>query len=135
MSKIYFVIVLLMCFLWHSGTPYSVSPALGPCIEFKTVNHDFGTVVQGDVACYNFEYQNVGDAPLVISHVSSSCGCTATQWSKKPLMPGRKGKVKVSYDTGNLGVFRKTIVVYSNATTSYSNSILRIKGNVIRKKE
>lgn len=102
-------------------------------IAFQSTSHDFGTIVEGTQATVEFEFTNTGDAPLVLSSVNASCGCTTPEWTKEPIMPGQKGKVKAVYNsTGRPGSFTKSITVQSNAKNG--TVILTIKGNVESKK-
>lgn len=97
--------------------------------EFKKTNHDFGTVVEGNVAAHEFEFTNTGNAPIVISNVKASCGCTTPYWTKDPVMPGEKGKIKAAYNSkGRPGAFNKSITITSNA--SEPTKRLMIKGTV-----
>jgi hypothetical protein len=89
---------------------------------------DFGTIKQNVAATHTFTFVNNGDAPLVISSVQASCGCTVTAYSKDPIDPGSEGFVKATYNAKNLGVFNKTVTV--NANTE-NNVQLTIKGTVI----
>ena len=41
----------------------------------KTV-HDFGTIMDGQAQETVFSYTNTGEAPLVITEIKSTCGCT-----------------------------------------------------------
>lgn len=100
-------------------------------IEAKVTEHDFGTFKEsdGDVS-YVFEVKNVGDAPLVITRVMSSCGCTTPSFSKEPIAPGKTGQVTVTYNpTGRVYPFVKTISVYSNGKEG--PLVLTIKGEVV----
>lgn len=98
-------------------------------IEFKTDTIDYGTIEKGADGVRVFEFTNVGDAPLIVSKVSSSCGCTVPKWSKEPILPGGKGEIQVKYDTKRINPIRKTITVISNAETP--TVALKIKGLVI----
>ena len=98
-------------------------------IEFKTDVIDYGTIEKGSDGVRIFEFTNTGDAPLVISNVKSTCGCTVPAWPKNPVMPGESGEIKVKYDTKRVNPIRKTITVYSNAETP--TVALKIKGEVI----
>ncbi len=93
----------------------------------KTVDgitaHDFGSIVFGANGKVDFTYTNNGTKPILISNVESSCGCTVPTWTKSPVEPGKQGTVSIEYDTKLIGVFNKTVVVYSNA----SNSPVRIE--------
>ena len=98
-------------------------------IEFKTDEIDYGDIAKGSDGLKVFEFTNTGDAPLVISKVNSSCGCTVPSWTKDPVMPGKTGKIEVKYNTNTVGPIRKTITVESNAETPMV--ALKIKGNVL----
>lgn len=102
-------------------------------IEFKTKTIDYGKVVRGGDGVRAFEFTNTGNAPLIISKVSSSCGCTIPKKPKGPIMPGKKGVIEVKYDTKRpAGPIRKTITVMSNAEKPAT--ILSIKGELIEAK-
>ena len=98
-------------------------------IEFKTTVIDYGTIEKGSDGVRTFEFTNTGNAPLVISNVKSTCGCTVPKKPKDPIMPGETGEIEVKYDTKRVNPIRKTITVYSNAETP--TVALKIKGLVI----
>merc|ERR1711974_2541 len=98
-------------------------------IEFKDTTIDYGTINRGDNGVRTFEFTNTGNAPLIVSKVSSSCGCTVPKKPEAPVMPGQTGEIEVKYDTNRVMPIRKTITVLSNADTPTVS--LKIKGNVI----
>jgi len=98
-------------------------------IEFKQTTIDYGTIEKGANGLRTFEFTNTGDAPLIISKVSSSCGCTVPKKPEAPIMPGMTGEIEVKYDTKRVMPIRKTITVLSNADTPTVS--LKIKGKVI----
>lgn len=98
-------------------------------IEFKTETIDYGTIEKGADGVRIFEFTNTGNAPLIISKASSTCGCTVPKKPEGPIMPGETGKIEVKYDTKRNGPIRKTITVVSNAETP--TVALKIKGEVI----
>jgi hypothetical protein len=103
-------------------------------LSFAKEAHDFGNVEEGVQATYEFEFTNTGKAPLIISNVSASCGCTTPFWTKDPVLPGKKGKVTASYNSaGRPGIFNKSITVTSNAEPA--TRVLTIKGTVVPKTE
>ncbi|WP_163718182.1 DUF1573 domain-containing protein [Mangrovibacterium lignilyticum] len=99
-------------------------------IVFETTEHDFGSFKEAaGPQAYNFAFQNSGATPLILNNVQASCGCTTPEWTKKPIAPGEKGFIKVSYNPANRpGAFNKSITVTSNGETP--RTILRIKGTV-----
>jgi hypothetical protein len=98
-------------------------------LKFAKETHDFGTVSEGKVATYDFEFTNDGNAPIIISNVTASCGCTTPFWTHEPVLPGNKGKISASYNSaGRPGPFTKTITVASNA--SNTSLVLTIRGTV-----
>uniref|UniRef100_UPI00404B0C4E DUF1573 domain-containing protein n=1 Tax=Gelidibacter sp. TaxID=2018083 RepID=UPI00404B0C4E len=98
-------------------------------IEFKTETIDYGTIEKGADGVRIFEFTNTGNAPLIISKASSTCGCTVPKKPEGPIMPGEVGKIEVKYDTKRNGPIRKTITVVSNADTP--TVALKIKGEVV----
>jgi Protein of unknown function (DUF1573) len=98
-------------------------------IKFKTDTVDYGTIEKGSNGVRVFEFTNTGDAPLILSKVTSSCGCTVPKWSNEPILPGKSGEIQVKYDTNRVNPIRKTITVISNADTP--TVALKIKGEVI----
>ncbi|WP_396195211.1 DUF1573 domain-containing protein [Flavobacterium sp.] len=108
----------------------------GPKIEFKDKDNtiDYGKVTkEEDSGIRFFEFTNTGDAPLIISNVQSSCGCTIPSKPTEPILPGKTGKIEVKYNM-NPGPIRKTITVESNAVNVDEGRVaLKIKGEVIVK--
>lgn len=101
-------------------------------IEFKTDTIDYGTIEKGANGVRVFEFTNTGNAPLIISQVTSSCGCTIPKKPEGPILPGKTGVIEVKYDTNRVNPIRKTITVISNAETP--TVALKIKGDVIDSK-
>lgn len=106
----------------------------GAKIEFKTETINYGTVVKGeDSGVRYFEFTNTGDAPLLITNVRSSCGCTVPSYPKTPIAPGKSDKIEVKYNMAT-GPISKTITVETNAVNKNKGVVpLRIKGTVIMK--
>jgi hypothetical protein len=98
-------------------------------IEFKSDTIDYGTINKGADGVRIFEFTNTGTAPLIISDVKSTCGCTVPKKPEGPIMPGQTGEISVKYDTNRVNPIRKTITVTSNADTP--TVALKIKGEVI----
>lgn len=91
----------------------------GPYIKFSEMSHDFGDIEQGEKVAYTFEFTNSGDAPIVISNVLTTCGCTASSWPREPVLPGTSSKIEVSFNSaGKIGHQNKVITIMSNATNN-----------------
>jgi hypothetical protein len=100
-------------------------------LTFKTPEHDFGKVKAGEKVGCIFTYTNTGDADLVITSASASCGCTVPKYDKKPVPSGGTGTMEVIFDTsGREGLQTKTVVVQSNAENNLV--ILRIIADVMK---
>ena len=107
--------------------------AQDPVITFTKTEHDFGKINEADGRVSTvFEFKNEGMAPLVLSNVRASCGCTTPTWTKEPVEPGQTGSITVTYNpNGRPGRFQKTITITSNATEATKR--VYIKGEVIPK--
>lgn len=112
-----------------------VKPADGkyPQMVFNKKEHDFGDITDGETVNYSFTVSNAGEADLVITNASASCGCTVPDYPKKPIKPGESGKIKVSFDSSNKpGMQQKSVTITSN--TEKGSDVLTIKANVLPKK-
>lgn len=104
-------------------------------IKFQEEVHNFDTIIidSNSYSC-QFHFTNTGTAPLIITDVITSCGCTAAEWPTKPIKPGSKGAIEVKYNASETGSFVKTILVKSNDTTNPKKA-LQIKGFVKEKRK
>lgn len=104
------------------------STTAAPAFSWNMTVHDFGKIPMNKPVTHEFRFTNSGNAPLIISSVQASCGCTVTDYSKDPIAPGAEGFVKATYDAAKAGVFTKTVTVNANSEESVVR--LMIKGEV-----
>jgi len=91
-------------------------------------SHNFGEIPQGKPVSVEFSFTNNGDEPVLIAEVATSCGCTASDYSKEPILPGKSSAIKVTYNAATAGSFSKSITV--NFSDAASKKVLMIKGTV-----
>lgn len=102
--------------------PVFVGMAFGqaqkPVLTFGQTSFDFGQVEEkGGPVSHSFTFTNTGKVPLIITNVVPSCGCTTPEWPKAPVLPGKKGAIKVTFDPINRpGPIDKTVTISSNAS-------------------
>ena len=101
--------------------------------EFESEVLDYGTIEHKSDGVRAFKFTNVGTAPIVISKVKGSCGCTVPTKPEGPIMPGESAEIGVRYATDRIGAFSKTVTVTSNA--SKASIVLKVKGNVLNSTE
>ncbi len=96
-----------------------------PTIDFEEMEYNFGTVIAGEKVSHAFVFKNNGKGNLIISNVKTSCGCTASKWTKEPVKPGETGIVEVVFDSANRsGKQTKTAIVYSNAQPNSTELVI-----------
>lgn len=98
-------------------------------ILWKTETVDVGEIPQGTPKAIVYEFKNTGKTAVVITNVKGSCGCTATDYTKEPILPGKSAKVTATYNAANKGAFTKTVTVTTSAEET--PKILTLKGTVI----
>lgn len=98
-------------------------------IKWKSESIELGEIPQGKPVAIDFEFTNTGKTPVVITNVKASCGCTATDYTKEPIAPGKKAYVKATYNAAAKGGFTKTVTVTTNAEET--PKVLSFKGTVI----
>lgn len=86
-----------------------------PVITFDKTEHDFGTIENGTPVETVFNYTNTGKAPLLITDIKSTCGCTVPQdWSREPLQPGESSKFTVKFNGKGANKVSKTVSITAN---------------------
>ena len=104
-------------------------PETASTIVWKAETIDVGQIPQGTPKVIVYEFKNTGKTAVVITNVQGSCGCTATDYTKEPIQPGKSAKVTATYNAANKGAFTKTVTVTTSAETT--PKILTLKGTVI----
>ncbi len=136
MKKI-FSLLSIICILGMGismAQPAKIKKGRVPEISFDKLEHDYGTIYEGDNGTCEFQFKNTGKEPLILSNVYSSCGCTVPTWPREAIMPGKTAVIGVKYNTSRIGVINKKITVISNAEESPRVELL-IKGLVKPKAE
>ena len=103
----------------------------GASIEMDHLEFNFGTIVAGKRITHSFSFMNNGDAPLILSDINATCGCTvAKDWPKIPIKPGEGGEILIEFDSSDrTGNQRKTVYVVSNSRPSTLE--LKLIGDVV----
>lgn len=103
--------------LWLLALLFSTQTAWAgePRIAVGESDYNFGRLLKGEKLQKTFHFKNVGDAPLVVERVRTSCGCTAALLSAEELAPGESGEVTTTFDSTRFrGPVVKTIYLYTN---------------------
>ena len=99
-----------------------------PEFKFDKETYDFGKIPQGKPVSVDFKFTNVGEQPIIITNVESTCGCTVPKFTSTPVKKGESGVISVTYNAAAVMPFSKAITVNSNAKTPVK--MLYIKGEV-----
>jgi len=99
-----------------------------PPLKFTVLEIERLNIPYGSEDLFVFEFKNTSKKAAVITNVQTSCGCTAAERPETPIRKGKKGVIKVHYDTKRVGGFTKTITVFSNVGDPI---VLTIKGTVL----
>lgn len=85
-------------------------------VKFYMTDHDFGTYAERESKTCSFVFRNEGSNPLVISRAEADCGCTTVAFPKRPIAPGKKDSLIITYDGNGFtpGAYRKWITVQTN---------------------
>jgi hypothetical protein len=124
---------LILLFTLILGATIAVHAQSVPAdFKFDKESYNFGKVVIGKPVSVVFKFTNVGDEPLIISKVETSCGCTVSEHTETPVKKGESGIVKVTYSPSGVPLpFSKIVTITSNAKTS--TKVLYIKGETVAK--
>jgi len=113
----------------ESAVSRDVAQSKVPVMSFDRTEHDFGTISQGTPQETVFKFTNTGEAPLIITNATSSCGCTVPQYPRNtPIAPGETGELLVKFNGSGQNQVTKTVTVTAN--TAKGTETLRIKAFV-----
>lgn len=123
--KIVFGILATICIV-QEGFSQAV-----PSVNFAEKSYYFGAFARNQgLKTHTFEFKNTGTEPVTIAQVKSSCGCTATDWSRQPVLPGKTGQIKVQFNPQKFsGYFSKSVAVHISKVSEPVN--LQITGRII----
>jgi len=118
MHKGFLVIIVLLFSIGISGQEFK--------FEKEIIN--YGKIKKGDDGNRIFEFTNIGNAPIIIKEIKTSCDCAIPNKPNRPIMPGEKSTLTVEYDTSKIGGFSKEIIIFSNANEPAKR--IKIKGYI-----
>jgi hypothetical protein len=125
MKKIVFLFTLATMFVGLSSMKFQQEAEF----KFDKETYDFGKIPQGKPVTVDFKFTNIGEAPIIITNVESTCGCTVPKFTSTPVKKGETGVITVTYNSAAVMPFSKAITVKSNAKTPVK--MLYIKGEVL----
>lgn len=131
MKKLLFLPILALSVLTASAqapTTSGVDRPNGPVMKFNVLEHNFGTIKQGESVTYEFKFKNSGKEPLIINTAVGSCGCTVPEYPKEPIKPNGSGVIKVTFNSaGKSGPQDKTVTLTYDTDKTV---VLHMKGTV-----
>lgn len=118
--------LLLIAALFASATVFAQTKAP---LEFATTKYSFGQIKQGTPVTTEFKFTNTSDKPAIIETATAECGCTTPEYPKTPILKGKSGVIKVTYNAAAPGSFTKHV----NVKVANVNEpiVLTIDGNVV----
>lgn len=133
MKKLIKSIMFFAILIWLAPLYAQKSPSVnGAVLTFEKECQDYGKIDIEDIpeAKLDIRFTNTGNQPLVISNVRGCCGTRIVDWPKEPILPGKKGIVKVEFEIlPKVQTINRTVTVMSNSLNS--PDIYKIKGEVV----
>jgi hypothetical protein len=111
------MLITAVAFVALSFAPSNQQAGNDGMIRWQKTTHDFGAVVFNKAVQTEFRFTNISKHPVVITRVVPSCGCTVPQYDEAPIMPGRDGVIKTSFNADTKGMFNKKITVLMDVGT------------------
>jgi len=81
-------------------------------IEFFEEIHNFGTLKEGEIVVYSFQFRNTGGMPFHLTRVEAGCGCLSVKYSKEAISSLAVSTVDVVFNSaGEWGNQVKTVEI------------------------
>lgn len=134
MKHLRYILIALLSLISVATTEARREPGDKVGAKINNIVYDFGTVREdGERVIHQYEITNTGQSALAIIWVKPNCGCTAPEYPRKPLKPGEKANIKVTFNpVGQKGEVDKDIrVKFRNGAGKSEELSLRLTGVVI----
>ncbi len=101
-------------------------------MRFERERIEVGEIAESaEPPSYRFVWRNEGETPLVVTRVTTSCGCLTTTFDKRPVSAGGTGSLTATYHPRrHPGHFDRRIFVYTQLSERQPTAILSLTGNV-----
>lgn len=125
------VMVAMVSVSFAEDADTTQSSDMAPRISVPESEYNFDTALEGEKVVHTFVVRNTGDAPLEITKIKTTCGCTTAEYTKGEIPPGGEGEVTLQVSTKGYGgkTIKKTATLYSNDPEEKSLK-LKISGTV-----
>ncbi len=114
----------------NNASSATLSNGTANAVEWEEQSIDLGEIKQYHQAEVVFKMKNTGGKTVMILDAKKSCGCTDVEYPRKPILPGKTIKVKVTYDAEELGVFQKDITLTMSDGTP--KQVIHFQGEVVK---
>jgi len=118
----------------NNATENAIPAALKPSAEKQPILKEdkpyvsLGRITEGDSFFHTFNFKNTGNLPLKIISVNASCGCTTPKWTTEIIQPGKKGFIRVKFDSkGKEGKLQKSITAYCNTLPAENRMAFKVE--------
>ena len=104
----------------------------GACLELRSKGIDLGDIFVDDAKqMFRLTFRNVGDVPLVITEVRTSCACTTVQYDRRKVMPEEQGVLNITFDPhkASVGTLYRVLQIYS--TSRGGVEYVTLKANIL----
>lgn len=112
--------------------PISAAEPEGASLELSTKEIDLGELfIDDDKQIYRLAFCNVGDVPLVITEVRTSCTCTTVQYDRRKVMPEEKGVINITFDPRKASAGTLYRVLQIHSTSRGGVEYVTLKANIL----
>jgi hypothetical protein len=101
--------------------------------KFSSDVINLGKIKQGEPTAAKFIITNIGKEPLLIEQANPTCGCTVSDYTKSPIMPGQTGYINATYNAAAVGHFDKHLTVKFAGVDEMKS--ITISGDVVASNE
>jgi hypothetical protein len=106
----------------NNATENAIPAALKPSAEKQPILKvdkpyvSLGRITEGDSVFHTFNFKN------------ASCGCTTPKWTTEIIQPGKKGFIRVKFDSkGKEGKLQKSITAYCNTLPAENRMAFKVE--------
>ena len=110
-----------------------VMPGGDKVLAFEALQKDFGVIYEdGSPLAVDYRFVNVSSKPVLITRITTNCGCTVAEIGDSLVSPGEKGTIRIKFNPRRRsGTVDTNTFVYTSLSGKEPVAKLTLLGNVI----
>ncbi len=125
-------VVVVLGFLTHTKREYILERKVTAKAFIPVSNYNFGKVSKSDTIKYTFQIKNIGNTPIIIQKIASSCNCTKLSYDKKNIPINEMMEINAMFIPKKSSFGKETVSILIESNFDANITELKMEGFVAK---